>query len=250
MTDCDFRTELGILVLPQSERSANTKISNFGMDDIAIQDFISRWKASGGAERANYQLFLTELCEVLGVPHPDPTVEEEPDNKYVFEKNVFEKNVKFDNGDGTMSTRRIDLYKQGCFVCETKQGVEKKEQEQPLSEAQRKIRRRRRKGHGQRGTKGYDDSMLRAKGQAEQYARNLPSSEGRPPFLLVIDVGHSIELYSDFSQTGGIYTPFPDAISHRISIDSLTEEEVREKLQQVWVDRMQQHVEYGQSSQS
>ena len=26
---------------------------------------------SGGAERANYQMFLTELCDMLGVDHPD-----------------------------------------------------------------------------------------------------------------------------------------------------------------------------------
>ena len=29
-----------------------------------ISDFISRWQASGSAERANYQLFLCELCDV------------------------------------------------------------------------------------------------------------------------------------------------------------------------------------------
>ncbi|QEG35239.1 type IIL restriction-modification enzyme MmeI [Bythopirellula goksoeyrii] len=90
------------------------------MDDTAITNFIDRWKPSGGAERANNQLLLAELCDVLEAPHPDPTVEVESDNRYVFEKNVI-----FDNGDGTTSTRRIDLYRRGCFVCETKQGIEK-----------------------------------------------------------------------------------------------------------------------------
>jgi hypothetical protein len=28
--------------------------------------FIARWRSSGAAERANYQLFLSELCDVLG----------------------------------------------------------------------------------------------------------------------------------------------------------------------------------------
>ena len=37
-----------------------------------IDAFIARWKDSGGHERANCQLFLAELCDVLGVPRPDP----------------------------------------------------------------------------------------------------------------------------------------------------------------------------------
>lgn len=28
----------------------------------AVEAFISRWEKAGGAERANYQIFLTELC--------------------------------------------------------------------------------------------------------------------------------------------------------------------------------------------
>ena len=42
-----------------------------------------------------------------------------------------------------------------------------------------------------RRTGSWDTAMLRARGQAEQYARALPADEGRPPFLLVVDVGHS-----------------------------------------------------------
>ena len=38
-----------------------------------LDDFLTRWEASGGAERANYQIFLSELCDVLGVPRPEPT---------------------------------------------------------------------------------------------------------------------------------------------------------------------------------
>jgi hypothetical protein len=30
--------------------------------------FVKRWSTSGGSERANYALFLTELCDLLGVP--------------------------------------------------------------------------------------------------------------------------------------------------------------------------------------
>lgn len=41
--------------------------------------FISRWSRSGAAERANYQLFLSELCDILHVERPDPSV---PDDMY------------------------------------------------------------------------------------------------------------------------------------------------------------------------
>jgi hypothetical protein len=200
------------------------------MDDDQIQAFIRRWSPSGGAELANYVSFLKELCDLLEVDQPDPTVADETQNAYVFEKAVV-----FDNLDGTHSTRRIDLYRRGAFICETKQGVERDDREL-LSERAQQARNRRRTGHGVRGTRAYDDTMLRARSQAEQYARNLPAEEGRPPLLLVIDVGHSIELYAEFSQTGGVYTPFPDPLTHRIKLADLASAEVRERLRLVWTD--------------
>ncbi len=53
--------------------------------------------------------------------------------------------------------------------------------------------------------------MVKAKAQAERYARALPTAETWPPFLIVIDIGHSFELYSEFSRSGKTYVPFPDA---------------------------------------
>jgi len=36
-----------------------------------VEAFIERWShLDGGAERANYALFLTELCDVIDVPRP------------------------------------------------------------------------------------------------------------------------------------------------------------------------------------
>jgi hypothetical protein len=35
-----------------------------------IEHFIARWQFTDGSERANYQLFLTELCELLGLGRP------------------------------------------------------------------------------------------------------------------------------------------------------------------------------------
>jgi hypothetical protein len=38
----------------------------------AASAFISRWSKASPSERANSQLFLSELCDLLSVPHPDP----------------------------------------------------------------------------------------------------------------------------------------------------------------------------------
>jgi len=93
-----------------------------------------------------------------------------------------------------------------------------------------------RRGTAVRGTRGWDVAMLKAKGQAEQYARALPVDEGWPPFLVVVDVGHAIELYSEFSRTGKAYLPFPDPSSYRILLADLEAPEVRQRLRLVWTE--------------
>jgi hypothetical protein len=82
----------------------------------------------------------------------------------------------------------------------------------------------------------FDDAMQRARGQAEGYARALPAEEGRPPFLIVIDVGRVIELYADFTRSGATYTPFPDPRSHRIRLADLADEAIRTRLRTLWLD--------------
>lgn len=190
--------------------------------------FVARWKASGAAERANYQLFLSELCDLLDVPRPDPAGPHDAGNAYVFERNVT-----FRHGDGSTSVGRIDLYKRGCFVLEAKQGVDQKAGGPGLLAAAAAPARR---GTGVRGTRGWDDAMLRARGQAEAYAKALPVDEGWPPFLVIVDVGHSIELWADFSRSGKHYTQFPDASSFRILLDQLRAAETQGRLRQVWTD--------------
>ena len=85
-------------------------------------------------------------------------------------------------------------------------------------------------------TGGWDKAMLRAHGQAVQYARGLPPEEGRPPFVVVVDVGRSIELYSEFSRSGGAYIPYPDPRSHRIRLPDLHDREIRARLRALWLD--------------
>jgi hypothetical protein len=177
-------------------------------DSGSAATFIARWQESAAAERANYQLFLSELCDLLAVPRPNPTRPNDADNAYVFERAV-----SFRYADGSTSPGRIDLYKRGCFVLEAKQGSgqERAEQLRLFDATPRKAK----KGTAVRGTPAWDDAMVRARGQAEAYAKALPDEEGWPPFLIVVDVGHCIELYADFARTGKAYTQFPDASSFR-----------------------------------
>jgi hypothetical protein len=85
-------------------------------------------------------------------------------------------------------------------------------------------------------TKGFDDALMHARAQAEGYARALPAAEGRPPFVVVVDVGHVIELYAEFTRSGATYTPFPDARSHRIRLADLRRPELRERLRLLWAE--------------
>jgi hypothetical protein len=78
--------------------------------------------------------------------------------------------------------------------------------------------------------------MIHAYNQAERYAKALPASEGWPPFLITVDVGHSIELFADFSLTGKAYLPFPDPRTYRILLPQLAQPELAARLRAVWLD--------------
>ena len=167
-----------------------------------VEDFIARWQGVTASELATAQSFVNELCALLGVEAPAHR-----------EDYMFERPITFRHGDGGSSPGRIDCYKRDCFVLEAK-----------------KLKA----GAGEAVKKGYDDALLRARGQAEGYARALPAAEGRPPFLVVVDVGKVIELYAEFSRSGGTYLPFPDPRSHRIRLADLRDADLRQRLATVW----------------
>lgn len=167
----------------------------------SAQAFIERWQGVTASELATAQTFVMDLCELLGVSKPHPT----PAQDYMFERPVT-----FTHGDGSSSAGRIDCYRRGHFVLEAKKlkvGAH---------------------------TKGFDDGLLRARSQGESYARALPAEEGRPPFVMVVDVGTVIEVYAEFSRSGGTYTPFPDPRSHRIPLADLAKPEVLGRLRKIW----------------
>jgi hypothetical protein len=197
----------------------------------SLDRFIARWQGrEGGQERANYALFLSELCDAIGVARPDPASARTESNDYVFERKVDDTDF-----EGAVSHRRIDLYKRGCFVLEAKQsrlkGGKKEVPVQPELFATDPARR------GVRGAnRAWDVLMLNARRQAEGYARALPVSHGWPPFILVCDVGHFLEVYADFSGQGKNYAQFPDRQSFRIYLEDLRQQDIRDRLVAIWTD--------------
>ncbi|WPP45563.1 class I SAM-dependent DNA methyltransferase [Pseudomonas sp. AN-1] len=180
------------------------------MIEAKVEAYIARWGGGishGGNERANLQMFVTELCTLLDLPQPDPAGAQRSDNAYVFERSVTELFA-----DGGRTTRSLDLYRRGCFILEGKDTGK------------------------QTGSDGWDAAIDKARKQAENYARALPAEEGRPPFVIVVDVGKSFALYSEFSRSGGNYVAFPDARSHKIALEKLRDADTRELLRKVWLE--------------
>ncbi|WP_286763520.1 MULTISPECIES: type IIL restriction-modification enzyme MmeI [Rhodopirellula] len=192
-------------------------------------EFVEKWKVSGGAETANSQLFLTELCLLLDLPAPDATTQNKEEDRYVFEKFVT-----LNNGDGTSSPGWADLYRSGCFVLESKQGTEKKAEELANALATRTKNAPKRKGTATRGTPGWNRAMWKAREQAKSYAEAIPGEW--PPFLVVTDVGYCFDLYADFTGSGKSYEPYPDPQNFRIPLEAIEQEDVRELLRSIWLD--------------
>lgn len=191
-----------------------------------FEAFIARWTSrEGGAERANVQMYLSELCDVIGVIRPDPAGYEHIYNDYVFERAVRRR-----DSDDTTSSLRIDLYKRGCFILEAKQsrlpgGYKALPNVAPDSRSL------------QAGTGDTWDAALRAgRRQAENYVFLLEPDHVAPPFLIICDVGNVFEIYADFTGTGRAYSQFPDRNSFRIHITDLRKPHVREMLSKIWSD--------------
>ena len=191
-----------------------------------IDTFITRWsEVRGGAERANYQMFLSELCEALDLPRPDPASHETAENDYVFERGVRRR-----ESEGMASTLRIDLYKRGCFILEAKQSRAAHRDDQPtLFKAAETASTAASEGR-------WDVLMRNARKQAEDYAFRLPADHPAPPFIIVCDVGYVFEVYADFSGSGRAYGHFPDRKGFRIRLEDLRRPEVVERLKAIWTD--------------
>lgn len=196
-----------------------------------IEAFIERWTArEGGAERANYQMFLSELCDVIGVPRPNPAGAERGQNDYVFERAVRPR-----ESDGGSAPKRIDLYKKNAFILEAKQsrlpgaknaipGQLSMLADEPDQLGRKSVAR------------GWDVMMQNARKQAENYVFLLDTDHAAPPFIITCDVGHAFEVFADFTGTGRAYGQFPDRKGFRIYLEDLRKPETRELLARIWSD--------------
>ncbi|MEW4461480.1 DNA methyltransferase [Roseibium algicola] len=194
-----------------------------------VDRFIDRWSGSeGGQERANYALFLSELCDVLEVARPEPASAAHENNDYVFERTV-----KSQSFDESFKRGRIDLYKRGCFILEAKQTrIREVAANTPGQGDLFQIEN----AASSQTAHGWDVVMTSARKQAEAYARKLPDDHPYPPFILTCDVGRLIEVFADFSETGRHYSPFPDSNAFRIHLEDLRIPAIRQRLAMIWCD--------------
>lgn len=158
-------------------------------DDDAVASFTERWQGhEGGQERANYAMFLSELCDVLGGDRPDPANASTEANDYIFERVVQET-----GRDGTVSNKRIDLYCRGSFVLEAKQSRWKGGRKEIAGQDGDLLTAGSGEDGEPRGRRGagraWDVLMMNARRQAEDYVRLLPAAHEPPPFVIVCDVG-------------------------------------------------------------
>jgi hypothetical protein len=125
-----------------------------------LQALAGKWAGVPAGERANYQMYLTELAEALDVPRPQPR-----GSGYEFEYGISEVNA-----NGSTTPRFIDLYRHGHFVLEAKN--EDREESS-------------------------DILMLGAFGQARRYANWVDG--GAPPYLMALDVAKTLIVWDRWS---------------------------------------------------
>ena len=125
----------------------------------------------GAAQRANYQLYLIELCEAIGVERPRPAATAGRIAEGLAYQ--FEFSVKTTARDGTISTNSVDLYKVDCFALEAKDAAE--------GSSTGKL-------------------LTKAFGQVANYAKDLAE---RPPYIVVLDVGKSLLVWDRWAGTYG-----------------------------------------------
>ena len=193
---------------------------------MTIDHLLAKWLGKEKAgERAEYQQFLTELMQALGVDTPG-------DGGVPVADFQFEAPVRSAAVYGGTGTKRIDLYKRGHFILEAKQSqpgadaAPSREAEvaetlydlfgTPVGTAPVKSRSKRR----------YDRLMEDARVQAQRYALALPEDHPTPPFLLVADIGYAFELYFDWAGNGRGYRPFPDERGYRIALADLASDAI------------------------
>ncbi|MGV3708220.1 MAG: class I SAM-dependent DNA methyltransferase [Gemmatimonas sp.] len=165
-----------------------------------LRDLATRWTDVGAAERANYQVYVIELCEAIGVERPRPAAPSGRMGEGVAYQ--FEFPVKTTSRDGDVSTNFIDLFKDGCFALEAKDAVE---------------------------GAGTTRLLTKAFGQVSNYAKDLSD---RPPYIMVLDVGKTLIVWDRWAGTyGGFH------LGQRIDLRTLADQPDNVALlRDIWTD--------------
>ena len=198
---------------------------------MSFKEFIKKWEKTGASERANFQPFMIELMALLDVEPVSGSTSTQKADDYAFERPVVN---RISN-----TTKFIDFYRKSSFVMEGKQGSDK--QAKPKDTLQYELAtgehfpKDQRVGTARRGTAAWVTEMMKARQQAENYARNLETDQGLPPFIIVVDVGYIIELYADFSGQGK-YEQFPNKKDHQIYMDDLLSDDIQTLLKTIWTE--------------
>lgn len=130
-----------------------------------LRALAAKWADVPAGERANYQLYLSDLTEALGVSRPQPR-----GSGYEFEYPL----PVVDRSTGKGKKNFVDLYRVDHFVLEAKD----------------------------RGGDGAGEMALRAAyAQAKHYTVDLPHAP--PPYLMVLDVGRTLLVWDRWSGTYG-----------------------------------------------
>jgi hypothetical protein len=149
-----------------ARRGETTRHSHirFMPDTAALRALAERWTDAEAAERANFQTYLHELCEALGVERPGPA-----GSGYQFELPI-----KVITKDGLETTNFIDCYWRGFFAIEAKD-------DEP----------------------GASDLLLMRKafGQVRNYVTYAPG--GLPPYLMVMNVARTLIVWDRWSGSYG-----------------------------------------------
>mgnify|MGYP005806430533 CR=1 FL=1 len=212
---------------------------------LTLPAFIARWQAADGPERGNMQLFLQELTQVLGLPHPEPTG---PSSTYCFEKQVPNYTP-----EGKFTKNYMDLYKAGCFILEAKRTSDKLRAKGATGAG----------GGGATGGRGgkrptihapglpglveepsaggyrahatYDARLELAFAQSIRYAMALGLQGPPPPFLIVCDIGHSFHIWNRFDpKAGGGYGGF--GARRIVLLDELEQPDIQQLFRDIWTN--------------
>ena len=212
---------------PPSHPAAPSRLDRSGRSlPITPDAFIHRWSRTESAERTNAAPFLLDLCDLLGLDRPEPASGSR--GAYRFERGVTHR------ADERETTRRIDLYKRGCFILEAKQGASPLPQPELFALSAETGRQAYRQTV--RNTVAWNQHMTRALGQARGYVGDLPADEPAPPFIIVCDIGFCFDVYADFSGTGRHYSHFPDREGFRLYLPDLLDPAIRARLAAIWTD--------------